>query len=597
MENIENNEEEFTPQERNEIISKAQSFLDKDNLNEKGESDAEEDDEIKEIQKELEEIPSDTPKVELMEKLSLVFVMLCDIERITAEMFILYNIKEHFKITKEDAKKYITHLNSLRKQLSGHKKEEKAENHLPLILDRDIDSGEVLDAILEIGIIDKKTLHIIIAIAISAQLRLNPPLWLFLIGVPSSFKTEFVGLLGDMKEVFTLDTLTENAFASGFIPPDGSDPQDLLPLLDNRCFIIKDLNTIFSMNEDMVKKILGDLTSIFDGKFEKFTATRGMIQYNSLFSMIGCITPSILIKHYNYATQLGPRFLFLRLPELTDEEMQKGFNKSWNETDRRKKIIETRQLVSSYCTQLIKKIKQFKNNPETNEIKKKINNIARFICNARGIAISGRSTFKNDAGNEVDYYEIKDWQVEHPWRILNQLKSLLTILSFINGKNNIDEEIINIIRPIILSTMPVDRSQVLNVLASKCGLSARDISKEIRKSSKTIRRILKELEALNIVDCYKDSKAGASGEAPWLYYIVPEFASVLEAPIPPTEFMSQSRSHIKETGESYNKEEIEEDLVDLANYLNPDRKKHEDGIEVPSNPFKKEPPDIKELPF
>jgi hypothetical protein len=53
------------------------------------------------------------------------------------------------------------------------------------------------------------------------------------------------------------------------VPPDGSEPQDLLPLLDNKCFIVKDLNTLFSMNEESVKKILGDLTSIFDGQFEK----------------------------------------------------------------------------------------------------------------------------------------------------------------------------------------------------------------------------------------------------------------------------------------------------------------------------------------
>ncbi len=409
------------------------------------------------------------------------------------------------------------------------------DKYITLITDRDIDFQEVYDAISEIGIVNKETLYIVTAVAISAQLRLNPPLWIFLVGVPSSFKTELVGLFGAMKEVFTLDTLTENAFASGFVPKDNSEPQDLLPRLDNKCFIIKDLNTIFSMNTEMVKKILGDLTSIFDGKFEKFTATRGMISYNSLFSMIGCITPSILIKHYNYATQLGPRFFFLRLPDLTKYELEESFKKSWGEINRREKITKTQLLVSSYCTQLIGKIQNHKNNPESEEIKQRINYIAQFICQARGIAITGKSTFKNEKGEQVEYYEIKDWQVEHPWRILNQLKSLLVILSFITGKKNIDNEV-----------MPVDRAEILTILTTKCGLSAGELAKEIRKSSKTIRRTLKELETLGIIDCFRDPSMNASGKAPYLYFIVSEFATVLEAPIPSPESLSQSKSILNE---------------------------------------------------
>lgn len=400
---------------------------------------------IETIEEILQRIPPNTPVVKLTEVLEPVFEKLIKIEKITAESFITNNIKNYFNLTKEDAKKYIPYLKGLKaKLLKARKEDKKTKERLLLILDRGIDFPEVHEAVSEIGIVNVETLKIITAIIVSANLHLNPPLWLLLIGVPSSFKTELVGLFGAMDGVYTLDTLTENAFCSGYVPPDGSETQDLLPLLDNKAFIIKDLNTLFSMNEEMVKKILGDLTSIFDGKFQKFTATRGLVEYNSLFSMIGCITPSILIKHYNYATQLGPRFLFLRLPNLTEGEMQTGFKKSWNETDRKGKIIKTRQIVSSYCTQLINKIKQHKNGFEAEKIQNKINSIAKFICKARGVATTGKASFQNEEGESIEYYEIKDWQVEDPWRILNQIKHLLQVLSFIDGKSSVDEEEISV---------------------------------------------------------------------------------------------------------------------------------------------------------
>jgi hypothetical protein len=512
---------------------------------------------IETIEEMLKTIPSDIAPVKLLEVLEPIFKKLISIEKITAETFILSNIKEYFGLTKEDAKKYITHANLLRLKLAKEIKRVKSEEkRLPLILDRDIDFQEAIDTISEIGIINEQTLKIVIAVIISAKLRLNPPLWLFLIGVPSSLKTELVGFFEWIIEaVYTLDTHTENAFASGYVPSDGSETQDLLPLLDNKAFIIKDLNTLFSMNEEMVKKILGDLTSIFDGKFQKFTATRGMIDYRSLFSMIGCVTPAILNKHYNYATQLGPRFFFLRLPELTEEETQKSLDKFWNEKDRKGKIIKTRQIISSYCTQLLGKIDKYQPLPESKEIQKIINNIARFICQARGIAITAKASFKNEKGDNVDYYEIKDWQVEQPWRILNQLKSLLRILSFINNKTAVTSEEIKIIKPIILSTMPVDRAEILSILTVECGLSKKQLSGKIGKSTKTIGRTMKELEALKLVDSYKDPKFNFSGQAPKLFFLVEEFASVLGAPTPSQEFMSISKNNSEEVDSDYDDDE------------------------------------------
>ena len=520
-----------------------------------------------ELEEMLNKIPKETPKVNLIEVLKPTLKELTTLDKWTSEAFVMQNIKDYFKMTKEDAKKYYTFVKDLRVKSAREEREKKVQEEMvALITDRDIDFQEVFNAVSKIGIASVETLKIIIAVVVSAQLRLNPPLWMFLIGVPSSFKTELVGLFSAMKEVYTLDTLTENAFASGYVPPDGSETQDLLPLLDNKSFIIKDLNTLFSMNEEMVKKVLGDLTSIFDGKFQKFTATRGMIEYNALFSMIGCITPSILTKHYNYATQLGPRFFFVKLPELKDEELEEWLEKSWEESDRKGKIETARQIVSSYTTQLIEKVKKNKSEVPTSEIKSLINSTAEFTSKARGVVVTSSATFEDRDGKKVDYYDIKDFQVEQPWRILNQLKSLLQILACINGKTSIGHDELDLIRPIIMSTMPVDRAEVLSVLSKDCSLSTKDLSLKIFKSSKTIRRTTKALETLGILNSYQDSRAYNSGKSPWLYFINEKYASILQAPRPSSESLSQST--IKDPSNPNHCESEDEEFQQLYSELN-----------------------------
>ena len=155
--------------------------------------------------------------------------------------------------------------------------------------------------------------------------------WLLIVGVPSSDKTATVLLLRDSPQTFYLDTLTENSFVSGFTEsqPGKKAHQDLLPLLDGKCLIVKDLTTLFSLREDRIKKILGDLQSIYDGEYAKATGTVGVKRYQSRFACVGCITPLALAKHHNYMSSIGSRFLYYHIPPLTAEERGGGFERSW----------------------------------------------------------------------------------------------------------------------------------------------------------------------------------------------------------------------------------------------------------------------------
>ncbi|MBP6944614.1 hypothetical protein KBB85_01180 [Patescibacteria group bacterium] len=266
-------------------------------------------------------IPAETPHAALSARLRPVWDALAQEDEITASLFIDNKLKEYFGFKKSDLRPFHKAYHKARQMLEAVAEDSKKNQERTELLDRDINSPEAIAAISKIGIVDSSVFDLVVATYIAAKLRTTPPIWLMLVGAPSSFKTELVRLI-DLPEIYSLDTLTENAFASGYVKADGSEPEDLLPLLDGKCLVIKDLTTLFSLKEDTIKKILGDLTSIFDGKFEKFTATRGDVRYYSQFSMATCITPAILSKHHTYMHQLGGRFFFIRLPELTPEMLE-----------------------------------------------------------------------------------------------------------------------------------------------------------------------------------------------------------------------------------------------------------------------------------
>jgi len=171
-------------------------------------------------------------------------------------------------------------------------------------------------------------LELCMAAVVSLKIALRDgakPIWLMGVGAPSSDKTETALGLSLSPEVYLLDTLTENSFISGYINPDGSAPLDLLAAVTGRCLLIKDYTTLFSLKDDIIKRVLGDLQSIYDGSFARFTGTRGRVSYEPVFTHIGCITPLALSSHHRYMAMIGGRFLFYRVLPLTDNEKAEGF--------------------------------------------------------------------------------------------------------------------------------------------------------------------------------------------------------------------------------------------------------------------------------
>src|SRR5215470_6420002 len=330
-----------------------------------------------------------------------------------------------------------------------------------------------------------------------SQLDSTALIWLMIVGVPSSGKTETVLSLRGAESVLFVDTMTENALASGYVDKKGRKTPDLLQEIETKhatALVVKDLTSLFSLRDENVKKILGDLQSVYDGEFVKATGTVGVQKYTTRFSLLACVTPAALDKHHSYMGRIGSRFLFYRLPSLTPRERADGFTVSWKSVDRRATLTEFRNLVAEHVRELVHSPVQMR--PETDDQQELLERLAGML--AAGRADIQRRKVETSGGSWSS--EIDDVQIEEPWRALQQLRNLARALARIHGRNCVTEHELELLRRVVLSSMPLGWVQVLECFqGSSEGLRRQQIETEIGKSYGRLKQLLDELVRVKLI--------------------------------------------------------------------------------------------------
>lgn len=390
-------------------------------------------------------------------------------------------------------------------------------------------------------------LKLALAVATSGKRQNRVMLWLLLVGAPSSGKTDLVRLMKDNSSIVSLDNLTLNSFISGERSTEKEKVHDLLPLLNNKCLIVKDWTVIFSLDERMTKKIIGDMVGAYDKSLSKFSSRRGNITYDAEFSHLGCITPATLNKHQNYLNMIGPRFLSYGISEITAEQEQKSFKAIFSNQDRSEIEKSVAKKVNIYLSQLSNEDMSVIGEL-SKDAQQYLQVASRFMARARGIVITQSSKFVNEQGEEISYYEPLDIQIERPWRGVQQLILLSKYLAFATGKLQVDHEELSIIREVVLSSMPADRAQAIKALASNPdgSITAKELSDQVDKSTKTSRRLLEELGFLKLI-----KKVSGSGQMAAIYTIIDEFKNFVT--VNTREFLSNNPAPIAETTQGTDK--------------------------------------------
>ena len=349
----------------------------------------------------------------------------------------------------------------------------------------------------------------------------SPMVWTILADPPSSDKTQTVAPLRNCGVDYFLDNLTSKAFISGFIDPKTGQPtQDLLPDLDGKCLILKDMTSLFSEREETVKAVLGALQSIYDGSYTRATGT-GVRGYDSRFTFLGCVTPITLSKHQRYLALIGSRFLIHRGTPLTNAEELEGFERIWDTTRNRADLIkDLNQLVREHVEDILTSPVILK--PESVEVKEVINRLAKLVAR-------GRTTVRTERVDGSLYtassYELAETQTEQPWRLTFQFRNLARALTRVHGRIEVTPHELELVRKVALGTIQVGRSEVLKAFQTHPnGMTANECSDTINKSYTWALHRLNELETIGLVS----KQEGQQGD---IFILAPEYRDLITTPL------------------------------------------------------------------
>jgi DNA-binding transcriptional ArsR family regulator len=331
---------------------------------------------------------------------------------------------------------------------------------------------------------------LLVALATVAANRLDgDPVWVLIVGSPSSGKTEILQPLTGLKDVHPVGQVTEAGLLSGSskqdAPPDATGGLLMeIGIGGQGIVLFKDFGSILSLNSEAMKSVLAAFREIYDGSWIRKLGTDGgrSFQWHGKVGAIGGVTEDIE-RHHSVMSTLGERFLLYRNPRLNSNERDARIEKALNHGS---DVAGMRLKLKTAVHDL------FVNG--TQEIEDAGLKADKTPMDLSVLVVSWRSSVIRD-GNTREVVLVPE--TEFPTRIAKSLQQLQRGFRAI-GLN--EEEARNQLVRVGLDSIPLVRGKILRMLIEG-PLSISDISDRLAGySPTTIRRHLEEVKAHGGVD-------------------------------------------------------------------------------------------------
>jgi hypothetical protein len=331
------------------------------------------------------------------------------------------------------------------------------------------------------------------------------PVNLYLIGPPSSAKTELIQAVSGSNRVRLLSSLTPQTLISGFEKRKNGVNTSLLLETSSKgqnVLAFKDFTTILEMRNEYRSEILAQVREISDGNFVKSFGNGQTVSWKGKMGFLFGVTP-VIDNHYAVHSQLGERFLNYRLDAGDDLDGEAAARKALEIGGSGGRLRgELTRLTAGF-------INQFTNlNLNAIELdesmKFKLSALAELIAKGRtGVAKERTSRAIIDVP-----------EPERTPRLVKQLRTLGCGVAAIHGKNALDTMIFKILKKVAFDSIPKMRKRVLGLMAEANYFgprwaTTRELIKHVNVPESTLRLHLEDLAVLGMLNCNRDNGASS----------------------------------------------------------------------------------------
>lgn len=336
------------------------------------------------------------------------------------------------------------------------------------------------------------------------------PFALVLVDVPSSGKTIAINFFADIPELtYATDKFTPASFVSNAanVSKDMLADIDLLPRIQYRMFLIRDMATLFSKREDDLNELLGILTRVLDGEgLNTDSGVHGQREYigEYLFMLLAASTP-IPPRVMKAMGNLGSRLFFLGINSRGKDEGELAAqvtDLSYKEKEKKCRLSTRDFLYSLWNTY-----------PQGIDWDKKTDDIALTTIIARCAlllaSLRGVINVWQDSFN--DEFKYATPLIERPDRVNQLFYNLARGHALVCGRTQITPEDLSAIVELCVDGAPSGRAKLFRKLIEHGGnMTTSLIERELNCSKPTALKEMKTLEILGV--CSLREETGGDNE-------------------------------------------------------------------------------------
>ena len=342
-------------------------------------------------------------------------------------------------------------------------------------------------------------LNVVIAITVAAKLE-GDPIWLLIIGGPSSGKSELCQSLSAVPFVHSVSTLSENTFLSNMPSGNGKENSLLHRIGPQGVLIMKDYTSILSMRAEKRDVIISQMREIYDGAISKESGNGQSQSWQGKLNWIGAVTESVYLKE-DESAGMGRRTINYVMPN--QDRKKTTMRAVENNKDSKEKRERIQTIFNDTVMYIVENLVGKPMPDITPEFTEELVDLADFITEVRS------PTERNFRGELVLVPSS-----EMPMRVFQMFLTLARVLILLN-EGEVTDEIRGILYKIAMDSIPKQRRLALQLLAQYDKITTKGAAQILRYPTETMRVWLENVNVLGICE-RKNSTNGLTGPDIWV---------------------------------------------------------------------------------